>query len=703
MEVLCMMTELKAYCFLDDEKYKLKKCGYKIRKNTDASRSKTYNDNNIITLDTETTSIKFVDKDGAEKKASFVYIGMMCINGRVWKFRYLSELKWFLDSFNDEAINVIYVHNLGFDFTFLQNTIPFEKVFARVAHKPIFARYKNWEFRCSYFLSQMSLDKVCKEYKLNASKLTGTFDYEKIRTPETELTLEDELYCEYDVLSLYEYIKIMLNENEGKYKNIPYTQTGFVRRLLLENAKRDKEYYKLRKTITDMTPDEKLFLILESAFAGGYTHANFESVACGTIYNVYSFDLTSSYPAVMCRKKFPMGKFVEKIKNFEKYIADDGFRCVFKAVFSRLNAKSKLAYISKHKCLSIDKGVDDNGRIIKAEKLSIYITDIDYDSICKMYTFKHVKFSEFYASKADYLPKTIIKSILQLYSNKTVFKGIEEKADIYLKSKQMVNAVYGCCVMNPFTDDIIYNNCKWITETPAYDKLVKYYENKKTILAYQWGVFVTAYARNILVQMCSIIPDNVHYMDTDSIKFSYKKNMRKFEKMNELIHAENVMVAEKLGFDFSLYCPVDKFGNAHELGLWDYEGKYDSAKFLGAKRYCVYMDGKIKPTVAGCPVNAMKAYLKKHGCDKRLEPFRLNMELNEYESGKNTHLYHENYDIDIDVTDCNNVTCKVHIGYGCYIEKTGFVMSFGKEYYLFLTGEMQIADKKIMKRNGVMV
>ena len=67
--------------------------------------SKTYNDKNIITFDTETTSLYYQGQ-----KFSFVYIAMICINGHSYYMRDLSELKMFLDKYDSgKTLNVIYV------------------------------------------------------------------------------------------------------------------------------------------------------------------------------------------------------------------------------------------------------------------------------------------------------------------------------------------------------------------------------------------------------------------------------------------------------------------------------------------------------------------------------------------------------------------------------------------------------------------
>lgn len=675
----------------------------KIQKNS--RYSKTYNDNNIFTFDTETTSIIQDDK-----KYSFVYIATMCINGYTLFCRNLDDFKKFLDMYDDErAYNVIYVHNLSFDFTFLQNVIEFDSVFARTAHKPIFARYKHWEFRCSYFLSQMSLANVGKYYDLPHAKIIDGLDYRKRRHSKTELTDLEEDYTELDVIVLYEYIQYELKRNGGKYNKIPYTQTGYVRRFILENAKKDKEYYRLRSIVETTKPSLHLYEIFEKCYTGGYTHANFKAVVCGLYTHVKSYDITSSYPAVMVRKKFPIGRFKEIVKNFDYYLKQpEKFCCVGRFKLRNVQAKTDLCYISKHKIIAgtMKNGAVSNGRLYHADELEIYLTNVDIDTIRDMYTCD-IDVIELWAATAGYLPKTIVKSVLELYGNKTKLKGIDEQKPLYLASKQMVNSVYGMSVFNPYCDDIIYDAGEWKTDDATPEKLWKYYENRKTILPYQWGVFVTAHARRVLTNIAARIVDkngitSVLYMDTDSIKFKGDFDYM-FDYDNSLIHAENQAASDYFGFSFDMFAPSDIKGNAHELGLWDFEHEYKSFKVLGAKRYCYTLPGDpdIYPVVAGCPTHAIKTWLKLHNCNALLKPFKLHIVLDGSESGKNTVHYHENYNIDLPVTDYKGDTQIEHIGFGVCLEKATFDMSLCTDYLEFLTG-FAGTDKKAMIRKGVL-
>lgn len=411
------------------------------RGNKNVKYSRCYNDNNVLTFDTETTSI--IDGDN---KYSFVYLAMLFVNDNVYYMRDLNVFKQWLDKYDTPGtINVIYVHNLGFDFAFLQNVLDFDTVFARTSHKPIFARYKSWEFRCSYFLSQMSLHNVGKYYDLPHAKLIDGLDYRKRRHSKTVLTPLELKYAELDVTVLADYVKYMLKQNGGKYKKIPYTQTGFVRRFILENAKRDKQYYKLRDIVERTRPDLHLYEMFEKCYTGGYTHANFMAVSIGLYRNVKSYDISSSYPSVMCSRRFPVGRFKEICANYDYYLSrPEKYSCVGRFKLTNVHAKTDLCFISQHKVIrgTMVHGQVSNGRVYCADSLEIYLTNVDVDTVKMMYECT-IEPLEMWAAKCDYLPKTIVKSILELYKNKTKLKGVTEQHALYLASKQMINSVYG--------------------------------------------------------------------------------------------------------------------------------------------------------------------------------------------------------------------------------------------------------------------
>ena len=128
---------------------------------------------------------------------------------------------------------IIYVHNLAYEFQFIKDFLGIDNIFARKPHKPMKYVVNNIEFRCSYFLSNMSLSKFSENSpSCYHRKLSGDdYDYTKLRTPDTSMTLSEKSYCYNDVRGLVECIRDKINdENNKSIADIPLTSTGYVRR-----------------------------------------------------------------------------------------------------------------------------------------------------------------------------------------------------------------------------------------------------------------------------------------------------------------------------------------------------------------------------------------------------------------------------------------------------------------------------------------
>lgn len=231
-------------------------------------------DNTIYTFDIETTSYLILDnqiykasdylnltKEEQERCEfqSLMYIWQLSINNIVYYGRTWIELDDFLERIESETKmknktikKYIFVHNLSYEFQFLRNQFNFKSVFSRKSRKVIKCELEkyNVELRCSYYMSNCSLDRLAKTYNLNVKKLVGNLDYNKIRTPITNLTKEELDYCENDCLVVYEYIKKELDEY-FTIKNLPLTSTGHVRKELKENVVHHNWNYinKVRKAV----------------------------------------------------------------------------------------------------------------------------------------------------------------------------------------------------------------------------------------------------------------------------------------------------------------------------------------------------------------------------------------------------------------------------------------------------------------------
>ena len=281
-----------------------------------------------MAFDIETTTLEKLDykrynKTGEKvrKGDAFMYHWQFCIRdtvcfGRTWKefIRFCECLHLYLKT-SDTKRAVVYVHNLSYEFQFMKDFIECDEIFARDAHKVMkcYAYKYGIEFRCSYFLSNMSLAKFCENSEgVIHYKLVDTYDYKKRRTPTTPLTETEQGYCYNDVRGLCECIRSL--RKEDNLAEIPLTSTGYVRREFRRAMQADSGYYP--GVFADLALTLPQYQLCKDAFRGGNTHAN--RIHAGHTITAKkgesaivmgSMDISSSYPAQIATEYYPMSAF----------------------------------------------------------------------------------------------------------------------------------------------------------------------------------------------------------------------------------------------------------------------------------------------------------------------------------------------------------------------------------------------------------
>lgn len=683
-----------------------------------------------FSFDIETSSFKI----GEEKRAC-MYIWMMSINGTVVYGRTWNEFEWFieeirirlkLDFFNRI---IIYVHNLAYEFQFLISHVTFSEVFARKKRHPIKALANSClEFKCSYFLSGMSLEKTAENLTtIKIDKLKG-YNYRKLRHSKTVLTDYELKYCEHDVKILHYYILEEMSKNDNNIAKIPLTKTGYVRRYCREYIKSHTNYRLYRQNILKEAPvDEELFILLNKAFAGGYTHANCMYMFL-KVENVHSIDFTSSYPAQMIAHKYPRGKFhkveITSLKQFYKFV--ETFACVFEIRLFNVRAKTSHHIWSSSKCEygtnDVFNAVIDNGRLVSSDEIYTRMTDVDFKTFSKFYDFDKDKIgiNNFWYTHYDYLPKQLIECILKFYSDKTTLKDVIDKIVEYLVSKGMLNGIYGMCVTNPLNDEILFEDEEWDVDEPSISAaLNKAYNNINQFLCYQWGVWVTAWARYELLNGVYEMGDDCIYCDTDSIKFvNLQKHEKYINNYNTYIMSLLKNTCNRYNLDETLLHPKDVKGNEHWLGVWDYEGKYELFKTLGAKRYMYTKYNKKKNriethiTVSGL-TNAYlnpEDYTEDTELSEKLTPtqyildnggfdfFTNEMEIPISHSKRLTHTYIDDKPYRCELTDDDGIKAIVSEYRYIHMEPSTFSMKLSDNFIEYLIG---IEDDETFASRGV--
>lgn len=550
---------------------------------------------NFITFDIETSKYN----KGNEDIETFMYIWQACIDDDVVFGSTWEEFKRFLDRcynrMNTSKKIVIYIHNLSYEFQFMKNFFEWEDVFATDEHVILKACTDKYEFRCSYKLSNMSLEKFIENTPRHFYIKGSDFSYNKLRLPGDILEKEEYGYCYNDVRGLYH--SIMHKLEEDTLESIPLTSTGYVRRDC-RNALRGREY---RKQFKKSEIDLEMYKKLLRAFRGGNT-ASSRYFANMIIDNVKSYDISSSYPYVMMSYEYPNGPFmytsIDSRDTLDKY--NRKYCTIAEYSFINLRLKNKYApipYVSISKCNKADSdALVYNGRVLEGRFFEMTLTNVDFEIIDRMYEYDKMYVDDFYFARKKLLPKPLREQILKYFTDKTTLKGIDEMYYFYMKQKNKLNAIYGMSVSHIVHENYMFDT-KYFTitrdamsEERENNELKKYFKSRNSFLCFQWGVWVTAYARARLQELIDIIGIDVVYCDTDSVKYigDYESEIEKINR--NVIEREN---------DVDVLFHVQHEGEKVYMGVWDKEKPYDRFVTLGAKKYAYEQNGKLGVTVSG--------------------------------------------------------------------------------------------------------
>lgn len=626
----------------------------------------------ITAFDIETTTLPDLEQ-------SFMYIWQfqfgkdITVIGRNWQqfFELLKRIKIIL---NGDYL-VIYVHNLSFEFQFFKGLYDFEEseVFCTESRKILkCTMFDAFEFRCSYFLSNMSLNEFTNKMKVENKKLSGDlFNYDKIRYEDTPLNQYELEYCVNDVQGLIQALYKLFEIEGDNVETVPLTSTGYVRR----DVKRSMEKYN-HIQLAEMLPDIEIYKMLREAFRGGNTHAN-RWYTNEIVNDVKSVDRVSSYPDVMINCPFPMQKFFKEpntsIKRLKALIWKHKKPVLMRIAFHDIDLKDVLSgapYLTKDKSRNIINGVFDNGRILRADYLETTLTDIDFKIVLNMYKWEACNPYEVYTSVYKPLPDMLKNVILKYYVDKTELKGIEEQEVYYTKAKNKLNSCYGMTAQDPVKQSVKFKNGTYILDIQDIEKLLKE-SNKKAFLNYSWSCWVTAWARYRLQQVIDLAGHNFIYCDTDSVKYIGDIDLTEYNNERIKDSRKNHAYAK------------DKKGHVHYMGVFENEIEnekraYDKFKTLGAKKYVYELNGRLHITIAGVS--------KKLGAEELKTIDNFNEGFTFYKAGGTESVFNDNIDFTI-----NKDGHTVRITDNIVIKPSTYTLGLTAEYKAILDG---LADIK---------
>ena len=701
-------------------------------------KEKVYYANTPVSFDIETSST-YIEEDKKKKKFAFMYVWMLDIDdktiiGRTWKeFQYVMNrisqhfgLSGVL-TLGMQKRMIVYVHSLAYEFQFIRKLFKFTKVFSLKKRKPLYAVTDTGiEFRCSYRLTGYKLEKIGEQ--MGIEKLPD-FNYRLIRHSRTPLTPREIMYCIHDVKIVSELIRRKSAEEKNGLATIPLTKTGYVRRYVREKTLKGTNRCFYIEAIKNMTLSPQEYLIAKDAFAGGFTHAGFRT-AGKKVYDVKSFDFSSSYPTVLIAEKYPMakGKRIEGMtrQEFLDHIHNHDC-CVFTIELTDVQQIFPIeSYISESRCSTLEgelaghdeKGrpiwkpkslIINNGRVYRAKRIVTTITSVDYEIIEKVYDFNLERFGNFYIYESQYLPTEFVKCILEFYNIKTQLKDIQGKETEYMNGKENLNALFGMCVTDivreiiPYEDDWVDIPKKTEQELMEWIERQINRENTKVtrFLFYLWGVFCTAYARRNLWTGIFECKTDYLYSDTDSVKITNAEDHQEyFDNYNKWITKRLEAALDYHNLPHEWLRPMNKKGVEKPLGIWDFDGEYKEFKAIRAKAYAYISkkpdkEGKtFHITIAGLSKKEGAEYLQERADKSGLSPIDLfteDMKIPADRTGKLTHSYIDEPRSAM-IEDYKGNRCGVFEYSSVHLEPCEFHLSLAQAYINFLKGYTEQYD-----------
>lgn len=661
---------------------------------TYSRRRKSYMSDTVYTFDIETTTLYYVGGcwrtwergiDTKCEKVSLCYLWQFGINDTVFYGRTLEEFRSFLVELAHRVKLplVCWVHNLGYETQHLRNILKDFEVFARQPRQPMYfncadSDLEGVQFRDSLILTQYSLDKCSKLYAPeSAHKLTGTIDYNELRTPHSELDDSILAYAENDIKALYWTIK----HYKDIYKHIdsiPLTHTSIVRRSLTKYLRATSPHY--FKQVRECIPYPAEFRGQQQAFTGGTVLGNpcFSGL---TIRNVGSNDFASSYPAhLVLFGEYPITRFkLQRGYTARKQLKIEN-RCYCMLIkFKRLNGRLNVHYIPHARLVEVCGGIYDNGKLVSCDYCTLWLTEIDLQIIDQVYTYKKLELLQVWEAEKGFINDDYRRYIIDCYEQKTRLKNVEGKEEEYADYKTTINALYGIFVTSIINPEITYKDQDWhIEEVKLTDKLNELKGKKNNINIYSQGIYCTALARrslwSIIVKLDKL--GVFVYSDTDSHKYKYSVALAQqinaiFDEFNADMHRRHLEVANSLGIAPERLAPVDVKGISHPLGFSEREGIYDEFCQRGAKKYCYRDKDGLHITVAGL---GKKKALSAGTPLKSVQDFEQDLYFNETHSGRLTATYNDSQpDIYIEGH-------RYSYRYGLALTPTTYTLSDGGEY-----------------------
>lgn len=453
----------------------------------------------------------------------------------------------------------------------------------------------------SYKIVPMALKTVSKDF-LSYDMPKDGIDHTIIRPQNYKLKREEKIYLYEDVRVLKEFINLATIEGVhvtndyrvhfnkmttasqalNEYKTIlfdlfesnTYKKSQAFKEGFEEVIKYSENQYKLGRKYP-LTKDN-LFLgvfpllhpnvdcFLRQSYFGGITWKNEKLLnklqSDGTQLKGLVYDVNSLYPSVMRNKLLPYGKpiYYEGFYNTVPSFIRKDYPLYIQKI------RVPLFEIKPNKLPNIQIRESNIFKSTEYQESNKYFCEHlqkERFEEC-VFTFTNVQLERFLDTYdlplgIEYIEGYMFKGSLGIFDDYIdTFMELKKTGEGARKStaKLMLNSLYGKFGTNPQREERIIQFDDGVFSTTNKDEQGNLLEYLSDGVYLPLASFITSYARDVLLESANNVYDRFMYCDTDSI------HILGYEVPNIRVH--------------------DK-----ELGAWKLEGKFISAKYIGAKRY----------------------------------------------------------------------------------------------------------------------
>ena len=420
-------------------------------------------------------------------------------------------------------------------------------------------------FQDSLKLIPMSVKEIAKSFHLEIAK--GEIDYERhnLLPPGSPLTEEEEEYIKNDVKIVAYAVKYFYDQ-------------GLDRMTIGACALNEYKNIIRKKNFDRFFPTPKYHNDVKQSYRGGFTYLN-PKFAGKIVKEGIVLDVNSLYPSVMYDSYLPFGRPIYFDGEYEYDPIYPIYTQMFRCQFELKKGKIPTIQIKKDNRFKPNEYLTSSN----GHEVTLCLNSVDMELFLDHYNVYCIEYLSGWKFKAT---KGLFKEYIDKWSNNKIEAKKNKNHGLYIIAKLYLNSLYG----KFGTDTKIKSKIPYMGE----DNIIHFKdseEEERDGIYVAMASFITSYARLKTISAAQKITDNYNnglsniqfvYADTDSLHCISK----------------NFELPE--GLDI----------NPTKLGAWDYEGRFNKAKFLRQKCYIENFSSdvesanpkyELKITVSGMP------------------------------------------------------------------------------------------------------